>query len=277
MERISATVLDDSAGALAPEVALRPDLAGMRIFGAPLFGVARADDPLFEALRREEAVGPWHMLPGDVCPGAKSVLSVFLPYIERIKASNAGGAEPSAEWLHGRIEGHKFMVRAAGAAVEALRAAGHRAALPMADGRFFAQEGATTDPAAFPGVPEAARGAYTSNWSERHVAYVCGLGTFGLSKGLITEKGACGRFFSLVTDLEMAPTPRAYGGIYDHCIRCGRCAARCPAGAIDTESGKAHPPCGAKLVETRGKYAPRYGCGKCLCGVPCEGRDPSRE
>ncbi len=30
---------------------------------------------------------------------------------------------------------------------------------------------------------------FASSWSERHAAYAAGLGTFGLSDGLITEKG----------------------------------------------------------------------------------------
>ena len=42
-------------------------------------------------------------------------------------------------------------------------------------------------------------GDYASNWSERHVAYVCGLGTFGC-QGLITSKGLAGRFGSIITD-----------------------------------------------------------------------------
>ena len=36
-----------------------------------------------------------------------------------------------------------------------------------------------------------------STWSERHVAYVSGLGTFGLSGGLITAKGQAVRLGSV--------------------------------------------------------------------------------
>ena len=36
-----------------------------------------------------------------------------------------------------------------------------------------------------------------SDWSERHAAYAAGLGTFGLTRALITEKGIAGRFGSL--------------------------------------------------------------------------------
>ena len=57
---------------------------------------------------------------------------------------------------------------------------------------------------------------YGSMWSERHVAYVCGLGTFGLSKGIITRRGMAGRFCSLVTELELDADIRPYQGLYDY-------------------------------------------------------------
>jgi hypothetical protein len=50
----------------------------------------------------------------------------------------------------------------------------------------------------------------TSNWSERHSAYIAGLGTFCLSYSLISEKGCAGRYGTVVTDLDLEPSP-------DHC------------------------------------------------------------
>ena len=44
-----------------------------------------------------------------------------------------------------------------------------------------------------------------SNWSQRHIAYAAGLGTFGMNNMLITQNGCCGRFYSLVTDLPVLP------------------------------------------------------------------------
>jgi epoxyqueuosine reductase QueG len=54
-------------------------------------------------------------------------------------------------------------------------------------------------------------------WSERHAAYVAGLGTFGIHGALITEKDCSGRIGSVVTDLEIAPTPRPYTRVYEYC------------------------------------------------------------
>ena len=82
--------------------------------------------------------------------------------------------------------------------------------------------------------------SYTSNWSERHVAFVCGLGTFGLSKGLITKKGIAGRFGSIITELTLSPDQREYHCIYEYCSMCGACVKNCPVNAISLDKGKNH-------------------------------------
>jgi epoxyqueuosine reductase QueG len=238
--------------------ALRPDLVGMRIFDAPIFAVAAAEDPMFLRLKSETSVGAHHLMPADWTPQARFVLSVFFPFTERVRIANAVADRlPAAEWLHARIEGQTHISAVSAAAAEALRRAGFSAVAPSADARFRSE-------------------GFTSNWSERHVAFVCGLGTFGLSKGLITEKGIAGRFTSIVTDMELSPARRAYTELYEHCIFCGLCAKRCPADAIDPETGKAHAPCFALLEETRALFSPRYGCGKCQVGVPCESGIPAK-
>lgn len=42
-----------------------------------------------------------------------------------------------------------------------------------------------------------------SNWSHRHFAYAVRLGTFGINNMLITRKGCCGRYFTIVTNLDV--------------------------------------------------------------------------
>jgi epoxyqueuosine reductase QueG len=257
-EQISEQAL---AAAVSEAEALRPELAGMRIFDAPIFAAAAAADPLFARLKDADSVGAHHLLPADWTPDARFVLSVFFPFSERVRAGNITAAEgrtPTAEWLHGRIEGQKHIAFISAAAAECLRRAGFSAVVPSADKRFRSFD-------------------FTSNWSERHVAFVCGLGTFGLSRGLITEKGVAGRFTSLVTSMELFPTRRGYTELYEHCIFCGLCARRCPADAISIETGKAHAPCSALLDETRTLFSPRYGCGKCQVRVPCESGVPAKK
>lgn len=262
-----------SGNVIAPEAALTPDLAGLVLFEAPLVGVARAEDPLFEEFRRGEVVGPWHMTPRQWLPSAKSVVSLFFPFTEQVKASQRKERCATAPaWLYGRVEGQNFIHAYMRDISAALGDAGISCCAPCIDSRFHSISGGD----AFPGYPPAGHPVYASNWSERHAAYACGLGTFGLSGGIITKKGMAGRLSSIILDVELEPDRRPYTGIYDYCIFCGACARRCPAQAIQVGAGKDHGPCSQRLKESRVLYAPRYGCGSCQTAVPCESKIPLR-
>jgi epoxyqueuosine reductase QueG len=146
--------------------------------------------------------------------------------------------------------------------VEELRAEGYKAVAPSIDERFRGYSKHN-------GLP------FTSSWSERHVAFISGLGSFGLSKGLITEKGMAGRFGSVVTDAPFEALARKYKEAYEYCIKCGACARRCPAEAITIENGKDQIVCQVYVENTKLKYKPMYGCGKCQVAVPCQSRIPA--
>lgn len=239
--------------------ALSPELGGLRLYDPPLIGVADAEDPLFEAFRAPGVVGPSHRLPADWLPGARSVLSFFFPITEAVRRSNAEDFRwPSPPWLHARYEGHRFLTAFLAALRDRLGEAGISAAAPMLHPDF------------------AISPQHISNWSERHVAYACGLGTFGLSRGLITEKGTAGRFLSLVSARKYPHTPRPYTRYDEYCIRCGACIPHCPPVAIDPVRGKDNALCSAFLDSTRAKEQPRYGCGKCQVAVPCESGIPAK-
>ncbi len=253
---------------VSEEDALAPELAGLRIYDPPLLGCASADDALFTELQRPGAVGPQFMPPERWLPGARSVISFFLPFSGEIRRSNRSGASASSQWLHGRIEGQRMVMQLAAYIAGELESAGFPSVVPCSDPRF--KSVTAPNPAVWDGA------SFTSNWSERHIAYACGLGTFSLSKGLITPRGVAGRFGSVVTTLALEPSGRPYAGLYDYCTRCGACAARCPAGAISLEHGKDHVKCAAYLNATRMEGKPYYGCGKCQCGVPCESGIPAR-
>jgi len=249
---------------ISAEVALSPELAGVRIFERPIFGFADASDPMFEELRRPEAVGDCLMLPNEWLGGAKSVISFFLPFTEEIKESNAQDLlETSALWLHGRIEGQAFLNKLTLFIAEKLRDMGCEAVVPSLDKRFKIFRN-------YNGLE------FTSCWSERHAAFVCGLGTFCLSKGLITEKGVAGRFGSIITTAALEPSERKYSGIYEYCTMCGACVHNCPVDAISLETGKDHKKCSDYLDITMVKYKPRYGCGKCQVKVPCQSGIPKK-
>ncbi len=268
-----------SGNIIAPEIAISDDVAKLHIFSTPLLGFSTADDPLFEQLKQEEVIGNHVLLPKEWLSEARTVISFFLPFTEKIRHSNQEDIlqekpqelfSPSAGWLHGRIEGQVFVFQLCDFIANYLTQRGYQAVIPSKDPRFTAVEEAGTNPK----LP--AHLSFTSVGSERHAAYISGLGTFSLSRGLITEKGVCGRFGSLITDAYIPPTPRKYTGIYDYCIFCGACVKNCPAHAIDLKHGKLQQPCCDFVRHTKERFAPRYGCGKCQVAVPCESSIPMK-
>jgi epoxyqueuosine reductase len=251
-----------------------PDLVGVPLFDEPLAGFASAHDPLFREYKKPDVIGPWFMTPEEWLPDAESVVSIFLPFSDAVKQSNrVSDKVPSQLWLLGRVEGQAFIAKFAGALRDMFQGHGISACAPGIDPRFRAIKGGK----GMSGFPEINEQTYGSNWSERHAAYAAGLGTFGLSKGLITRRGMAGRFTSLILSDTLEPDFRPYTGIYDYCIMCGACIHRCPADAITMENGKDHTVCGPWLSRTAELYSPRFGCGKCQTGVPCESGIPGEE
>lgn len=256
---------------ISEDKALAPDMVGLKIWDGALVGFASADNAYLNTLRDIPEANIKIDSPKYWLPEAKSVISFFLSYSERIRKSNVGGSWPSTEWLHGRIEG-QYLIKCL---LENLRdeiiAEGHKAVIPLLDERFYTRMG-----------EDLKENEFGSNWSERHVAYACGLGTFALSKGFITEKGIAGRFGSLVTDAEFEPTLSdtsklfTQDELYGNCIMCGACVRRCPMDAISLDAGKLHKPCSDFIDRVLSDNPPYYGCGKCQVGVPCENRNPSR-
>ena len=271
-KQIEQFVMENRLNYVSEEEAIAPEYAGLRMYDTPIWGYGDAKDPMFEDLKKYEAVGEQFLLPDEWLPDAKSVISFFIPFTDEVKKSNWTDAiEPSAQWLHARIEGQRFVIAVCDEIQRILKEEGIESVIPASDQRFES----VTKPDA--NRPEKWKDAsYTSNWSERHVAFVCGLGTFGLSKGLITEKGIAGRLGSLVVNERFEPRRREYTDIYEYCTYCGACIRRCPAKAISLERGKEHLPCDQFLEETKKKYVPRYGCGKCQTKVPCESIIPGK-
>ncbi len=202
--------------------------------------------------------------------GACTVISIFLPYTDRIIRSNSVSiSEPSAEWLHGRHEGQHCIDGLTQYLVDSLICRGYHAVAPSLDSRYYSVNGTHSQPDA-----DIDNTSFGSNWSERHVAYAAGLGTFGLSKGLITKKGVAGRFTSVITDMPHNATPREYSDIYAYCSLCGACIVRCPVHAISFEKGKDHTLCSYFLDSVLNRTGLRYGCGKCQVHVPCSTQIP---
>ncbi|WP_242012387.1 4Fe-4S ferredoxin [Pseudodesulfovibrio cashew] len=260
---------------------IAPD-ADVPAFDTPLLGCAAGNDPLFAFLKDD--IGPdFYWTPADAfalahpgvsaSPEELSVVAWILPQTEATrKAHRRAGEFPSIEWSRARHYGEQVNER--------LRA--HVVSL-------FTEDGIPAcAPALLPQWERAisAKYGFASRWSERHTAHACGLGTFGLSDGLITPAGKAIRVGSVVVRARLEPTPRPYAHHNEWCLfhsrgKCDACMKRCPAGAI-TPEGHDKEKC---RVYIRGVTAPFVereqlgfkvnSCGLCQTKVPCEFRNPT--
>lgn len=245
-----------------------PEIGPVTMYEEPSAGFASAADPIFDTYMREEVIGSNYLKPRDWMPEALTVVSFFMPFTETVRKSNrVSKRDPSTEWLYARIEGQEFIGKFISGVREMLSEKGISSCIPSMDGRFGLKIEMTT-------AGDKPDFHVNSRWSERHAAYACGLGTFGLSRGLITERGMAGRFASIIIAEEFDPDERKYTGVYDYCIRCGACIRNCPVNAISLEYVKNNVKCNEYVEALKTKCAPRYGCGKCQVGVPCETRAP---
>lgn len=244
-------------------------------FEKPFFAVASAEDPWFEKFKT--VIGEFHWTPQEALALtargalAKSVIVWILPVKAETRAENAKETvRPAVSWAAMRSFGEQTNENIRRQFCRLLEEEGYHAAAPHLEQlkRGF----------------DIVKMNFTSHWSERHVAFVAGLGTFGLSAGLITERGIAMRVGSVVTDLELPPTPRPYGDDpFAWCTRCGACARRCPAHAIGkTNAERDKPRCAAYIVNhvspdrgsRYGWYDLALGCGLCQTAVPCEFHRP---
>lgn len=225
----------------------RTDLKVKTRWKKPLVGFADAKGEGFTRLR--EIVTGSHYRAEDFLPEATVVISYFLPFDVSIPKGNVGGRMASEDWATAYSETNSMAGRLNGHLAEVLDRMGYRAAVP--------QNTLT--------IPEVLK----SNWSQRHIAYLAGLGTFGLNNMLITEEGCCGRFFSVVADIPVIPDhPREWEAcLYKRDGSCGLCTRACPTGALKKESFD-RAVC-QRMCEENQAVSGSDCCGKCLVGLPC--------
>jgi len=277
VEAVTAWMSDRANNAISPG-SIEP------AFETPLFGVASGADPLFDWLKGDigadfywTPLDAWkEAFPDDAAQASElSVIAWVLPQTSRTRAAHrkASGL-PAIEWSMARHYGEMVNENLRRFVVALL---GQRGVDALA-------------PALLPGWSRAASPKYgfASRWSERHTAHVCGLGTFGLSDGLITAAGKAVRVGSVVARMALAPTPRPYSAHNEWCLQfagtpCTGCIKRCPAGAI-TEHGHDKEKCRtyirgttAPFVEREQLGFPVNSCGLCQTGVPCEAKAPVME
>ena len=156
-------------------------------YRAPLVGFASAADPRFREL--QQVVHPNHALPDDLLPGARSVVSFFLPFAPWVLEANAQHPEQVAdEWAVAYVETNRLIGHITEQLIHDLAERGVRAATESATHNFDAK-------------------TLVSRWAHKSVAVIAGLGSFGLHHMVITEAGCAGRLGSLVMDADLPIPP----------------------------------------------------------------------
>ena len=252
---------------------------GTPYYDTPLVGFASAHDPLFFEFKN--IIGDFHLTPLEVlersfpehaaCRNDSSVISWILPISKSVRESNRKETRCSSKtWVDAKVYGEELNIQLQEHLVSFISEQGFLAVPPTLS-PFFE-------------VFQLDKVGSAANWSERHVAYAAGLGTFGLSGGLITKRGIAMRCASVVTSLKLNPTQRSYGDFREYCLfydsdKCGRCIERCPGGAVSQEGHNKElcmVHCAEVMQECEEYNAGVLSCGLCQTSVPCEAGIPKK-
>lgn len=249
-------------------------------FDEPLVQFASATDALFSHYK--EIIAPEHLTPKEVFDiaypnqaiKAQTVISIVLPVSEKIRQSNHLQKEwASDEWTLLRTFGDESFIDGLNQHLtQYLNDKGYKTINPIGLKVFNITMNET--------------GPF-SNWSQRHVAFAAGLGTFSINDGFITEKGMAIRLTSLVTEALIKPDERETEDHTANCLYlskgiCKACFKRCPVGAI-TEKGHNKLLCVQRCYGEESKSRakamggnPQFGsgCGLCQTNIPCEFSNP---
>ncbi len=244
-------------------------------FGTPFFAVASAEDSYWTKFK--SIISSSHWTPQEALSIkysdsiARSVIVWILPINEAARKENRLKKDkPSVSWARVRSFGELANMNMRTQLCRLIVEAGQAAVAPqilMNEQKIH-----------FKG-PD-----FFTPFSERHAAFVAGLGTFSMSAGLITEKGVAHRIGAVVTDIPLEADKRPYGDdVFAWCNSCGACIKRCPASAIGPgfkDRNKAK--CAeyqmnvvtADRIREYGWLDYTLGCGLCQTAVPCEFKIP---
>ncbi|MBQ9015493.1 MAG: epoxyqueuosine reductase [Firmicutes bacterium] len=236
-------------------------------YGEPLVGFADAHHPYIQSL--PQLISPTHELPQNVLPEARIIIAYFVPFTRDIAKSNrTTGILASPEWARAYEETNALFGELNEALIRLIHEKAGLAGITPKATTFDQQR-------------------LISDWSHRHIAYAAGLGTFGINNMLLTKHGCCGRFSTVVTNLDLAPDAPADA---EYCLykkngSCGVCVKNCPTGALTAEgydrhkcyalcreNAKIYTQFGSSYTNEDGTGANSEGsevCGKCVTSSPC--------
>ena len=251
-----------------------------KAWGEPLVGYSRGDDPLYQRFKQD--IGSFYFTPVelfkitfpemDVDQSDLIVISWILPQTEATKIDQRNTDYfPSERWIRSRKFGEEFNQKLRAYVESLIQEKGKKAVAPLCSPHYSQKVSPTYGRA--------------SNWSERHAAYVSGLGTFGLCDGLITPLGKAVRFGSVITNMPFPTSTRPIVDFHAYCLyhskgECKQCVDRCPVGAL-SEDGHDKEKCWNHVHEVNSPYIKKemkleaFGCGLCQTNVSCESGIPS--
>ncbi|HZK02497.1 MAG TPA: hypothetical protein VFC96_06530 [Anaerovoracaceae bacterium] len=241
-------------------------------WGIPLVGFANAKHPYIRDLKK--IVGDAHEMPEDVLPDAKIVIAYYLPFTKELNRMNSeAGRHAASQWAIAYEETNAIFDCLSEHLIGFLKAKGYNAAVSKATKTFD-------------------RNLLKSNWSHRHFAYAAGLGTFGVNNMLISKVGCSGRYFTLVTNLEVSPDEpmKSEMCLHKRNGKCLVCVKKCPVGALGNGGRNGYDGYDRHLcysmISENAKIHKGYGssysneenidctlgtevCGKCITSSPC--------
>ncbi|MCC3869785.1 epoxyqueuosine reductase [Terrisporobacter mayombei] len=235
----------------------------------PLVGFADANHKDISRIR--EYTFEEHLMPSDILDDPTIIIAYFVPFTKDIAHSNIDGELASEKWTLTYQETNEMFIKLNDYLIKKIEEMGCCAAVCNVASDF------KTD-------------ILKSKWSHRHMAKIAGLGTFGINNMLITKEGCCGRYFTIVTNLQVSPDKplEEENCLYKRNKSCLVCVKRCFSGALNANNYDRFK-CYETCMKSFDKYEKLYGnrevekgkprggsqvCGKCVVNLPCSFKQP---
>lgn len=231
-----------------------------RYWRTPLTGFADAESEYIRSLPVRTGVN--HAMPCEMLPGARTVIVYFVPFSLEVNESNKVEGYASETWARAYERTNEMMSHLNSHIIGELEKRGYKASAASDSAVRFDRE------------------KLISMWSYRHLAYAAGLGTFGINRMIITQKGCSGRIGTVITDLDVEHDEpmKEQQCLYRKSGICGICMKNCVAKALEPGSFN-RKACYEVCMNNAAKYkgfGDSYGggigsevCGKCISFSPC--------